>query len=224
MHPVDPPRPLQRLERDPSPMAEARSAAIHALVPVFMTAVAWIGFSGWLAPGPAPATGIWEWVALAVLGLFSLGFVARFAGRLGRAVSGRVPTVEVDHQPWQPGAAGQVRIADPDTEPLDRLEVVLVADGVNVTRVPLTTANDGAWRISSAVRHQLPLASFTQAELQPRSIDRVIGFTVPSEAVDQRWRWRVVVLGRKDKVRVPVREDSFPVRIEAGRPEYPIRP
>lgn len=197
-------------------MAEARGAGIHALVPVFMTAVAWIAFSGWLAQGRAPAPGIWEWVVLAVLGLFSLGFVARFAGKLRRALGGRVPTVEVDAQPWQPGAEGQVRIADPDTGSLDALEVALVADGVNVTRVPLTTANDGAWRISPAVRHHLPLGRFTRAELQPRAIERVIAFTVPREAADRDWRWRVVVLGRKDKVRVPVREDSFPVRIEAG--------
>jgi hypothetical protein len=215
---------LQRLERDPSLMADARSAAIHAMVPLFITAVAWIGFSGWLAPDPAPATGTWEWVVLAILGLFSFGFVARFADRLRRAVRGQAPTVEVDAQPWQPGAAGRVRIADPDTRSLDALEVVLVADGVDITKVPLTTASDGAWRISSAVRHQLPLASLTRAQLQPRSIDRVIDFTVPHEAADQDWRWRVVVLGRKDKVRVPVREDSFPVRIEAGRPEHPIRP
>jgi hypothetical protein len=205
-------------------MADARSAAIHAIVPAFMTAIAWIAFSGLLAPGPAPATGTWERVVLAILGLFSLGLVARFAGRLRRAVSGRVPTVEVDSQPWQPGAAAQVRIADRDTGSLDALEIVLVADGVNVKRVPLTTANDGGWRISSAVRHQLPLASLARAELQPRSIDRLIGFTVPREAAGQDWRWRVVVLGRKDGVRVPVREDSFPVRIEAGRPEHPIRP
>jgi len=205
-------------------MADARSAAIHAIVPVFVTALAWIGFSGWLAPSPAPAIGTWEWVLLAILGLFSLGFVARFAGRLRRAVSGKVPTVEVDTQPWQPGAAGRVRIADPDTGSLDALEVVLIAGGVNVTRVPLTTANDGAWRISSAVRQQLPLLSLTRSELQPGSIDRVIDFTVPREAADQDWRWRVVVLGRKDRVRVPIREDSYPVRIEAGRPGHPIRP
>jgi hypothetical protein len=204
-------------------MAEARSAAMHALVPIFITAVACIGFSGWLAPGRAPATGTSEWVVLAILGLFSFGFVARFAGKLQRAVSGRVPTIEVDAQPWHPGAAGQVRIADPDTGSLDALEVVLVADRVKVTRVPLTTASDGAWRISPAVRHHLPLANFRGAELQSRSIDRVVALTVPREAADQDWRWRVVVLGRKDKVRVPVREDSYPVRIEAGRPEHPIR-
>ena len=216
MRPVVPTRPLQRLERDPSPMADARSAAIHAIVPIFVTALAWIGFSGWLAPGPAPATGTWEWVLLAILGLFSLGFVARFAGRLRRAISGQVPTVEVDTQPWQPGAAGHVRIGDPDTASLDALEVVLIADGVNVTRVPLTTANDGAWRISSAVRQPLPLVSLTRSQLQAGSIDRVIDFTVPREAADHDWRWRVVVLGRKDRVRVPVREDSYPVRIEAS--------
>ena len=79
------------------------------------------------------------------------------------------------------------------------------------------TANDGGWRISSAVRQQLPLVSLTRSELQPGSIDRVIDFTVPHEAADQDWRWRVVVLGRKDRVRVPVREDSYPVRIEGGR-------
>ena len=222
MHPGVPSRLLQRLERDPSLMAEARSAAIHALVPVFMTAIAWTALSGWLSPAPAPAIGTWEWVLLAILGLFSLGFVARFAGRLRRAVSGGVPTVEVDSQPWEPGAAGRVRIAGSDTGSLDALEVVLVADGVNVTRVPLTTANDGAWRISAAVRHQLPLMSLTRAELQ--SLDRLIDFTVPSEAAGRDWRWRVVVLGRKEKVLVPVREDSFPVRIEAGRSEHTIRP
>ena len=115
-----------------------------------------------------------------------------------------------------------MRIVDPDTRSLDGLEVVLVADGVNVTKVPLNS-DDGGWRISGAVRHQLPLVSLTQAELQQPSIDRLVAFTVPREAANQDWRWRVVVLGRKNKVRVPVREDSFPVRIEARRPEHPIR-
>ena len=64
----------------------------------------------------------------------------------------------------------------------------------------------------------------TRAELRSRSVDRVIDFTVPREPAEKDWRWRVVVLARKDKVRVPIREDSFPVHIAAGGAEHPIRP
>jgi hypothetical protein len=184
-----------RLERYPSPMADARSAAIYAAVPVFMTVISWLGDAR---------------LPLIILGVVSVGLLANVARKLRRASSGRIPIVEVDAQPWKPGQAGQVRVFDPDVASLDGVEVVLVADAVNIRKLP-QGQGDG-WQISPVLRHYVPLLSVKTAECQA-FIDRTIPVTVPREAADQDWHWRIVVLGQKAKVRVPVREDSFPVRI-----------
>jgi hypothetical protein len=201
-----------RLARDPSLGAEVRQAAIHASVPLFLTLLAWLGTRGTLGNAEPPP----GWV-LPVLALFSAGFVWSLVLKLVRALRGRIPVVEVDAQPWRPGETAAVRIVDADPGGLDGLEVALVAMGLKVERVPLTTASSSGWRFSSELRHHLPLLTLSRDELAAGPVDRRVEAVVPREAADNDWRWRIVVLGRKGKVRVPVRQDEYSVLIDTGR-------
>lgn len=181
-----------RLDRDPSLAAEFRQSVIFASVPLLIVALAGWGWATNSAPPPD-----WGWVVAPLFALVTLGFVWNVALKARRALGGRSPVVEVDSQPWRPGSTGQVRIVDPDAASLESLDVFLVAEGINVTHVPLTTANSSGWRFTEAVWHHATLMTVSKDVLRGSGLfDQVSSAVVPTEAARTEWHWLILVVGR----------------------------
>ena len=199
-----------RLERNPSLRDELRQSIVFASVPLFILAVG--GWGWWTDSASAPR---WVRFVAPVFLLVTLGFVWNIVLRARRVLSGRVPVVEVDTQPWHAGAPVQVRIAHPDAASFESFEAHLVAESTQVERVPLTTADSGGWRFTEAVRHHMSLLTVPGEALRGAGpLDRVVNAVVPLEAAGNQWRWQVLLVGRVARG-VPS-EDRYPVRIESN--------
>ena len=206
---AEPPRQLRhRLARDPSLLAELRQATILASVPLFIAALAaW----GW-ATNPAQSMPGWLWVAGPLFALVTLGFLWNVALKGVRVLRGSAPVVEVDTQPWRPGATDRLRIVDSDCQSLEGLDVFLIAEDIKVERVPLTATYSSGWRFTEAVRHHTSLLAEPREALRgSRPFDRTLIAATPSEAAGKRWRWHILLVGRVARG-VP-REDRYPIEI-----------
>lgn len=197
-----------RLVRDPSLRSELRQSIVFASVPLFIVAVAAWGWATDSAPVPQ-----WLWFVAPIFALMTLGFVWNVVLKALRLLRGRSPVVEVDTQPWRPGETRQVRLVYPDSASLESLDVFLVAEGMEVKRVPLTAMFSSGWRFTEAVKYHKALLTLPRDVLRGSGpVNQIVSTVVPAEAAGNQWRWQILLVGRVARG-VP-REDRYPVRID----------
>jgi hypothetical protein len=200
-----------QLTRTPSPWAEIGSSLLSSTACVIAGGV----MLSVLLHARTPPAGYWWAVFGGVVAVALLRITDTF-GLVDRIMTGRMPTVEVERQPWRPGEAQRVHVANPDVSDLDSFEVFLEANDVLIAKA------GSAVRVSASPfsrrQHESKVFTAEESDLAQgkTGIDLVARVQVPLEAEGKSWQWRVRV--QCHPVRGSLRQYSFPLEVDA----YPM--
>jgi hypothetical protein len=138
--------------------------------------------------------------------------IADTFGLIDRIMTGRMPMVEVERQPWRPGEAQRVRVSNPDVTDLESFEVFLEADDVLLAKAG--AASRVATYPFSRRQHESRVFTAEESDLADAKtgLDLVARVNVPLDAEGKTWVWRVRVQCRP--MRGSVRHYYFPLQVD----------
>jgi hypothetical protein len=197
-----------RLERTPSPWTEISSSVLSATATVVAATVVY----QMITHAVRPVSPLW-WSLFGALGAIAAARVSDAYGKTTRLLLGRVPVVDIERHPWQPGEVQRVRVANPDVSDLKALDVTLEADAFPLAKVGATAAGSGGF---SKLLHQERVFSASGRDLVTidHGLDLVARVTLPGHAEGKNWRWRIQV--RCHPRNGPVRQYWFPLPVDAA--------
>ena len=195
-----------RLERNPSHYAEITSSVLGGAASVVAATVTYQV----ITHAQTPVSGLW-WTLFGGLITIAAERASSAFGCISRMLSGRVTVVEIESQPWHPGEAQRIRVANPDVSDLKSFEVTLEADDFRLPRAGATAAGGVPF---SRCLHREKVFSVSGEDLVKiqYGLDLVARVSLPVEAEGKTWRWRILVRCRP--FNGPLREYSYSLPVE----------